>query len=55
VHVIPQGVEHFLCNTDAVAPLEVVGVMTGAGSLEDSGYEVLGAVPLEERPLSGAA
>jgi mannose-6-phosphate isomerase-like protein (cupin superfamily) len=54
VHVIPQGVEHFLCNTDAAEPLEVIGVMTGAGSLEDSGYEVLGAVPVEDRSLSGA-
>jgi len=55
VHVIPQDVEHFLCNTDAAEPLEVIGVMTGAGSLEDSGYEVLGAVPVDERSLSGAA
>jgi len=44
VHLIRQGVEHSLVNASPSEPLEVIGVMTGAGSLEESGYEELGAV-----------
>ena len=44
VHLIPQGIEHFLCNASRSEPLEAIGVYTGAGSLADSGYVDLGAV-----------
>ncbi|MCC6533465.1 MAG: cupin domain-containing protein [Burkholderiales bacterium] len=38
VHLISRGVEHSLANTSASEPLELIGVYTGAGSLEESGY-----------------
>jgi mannose-6-phosphate isomerase-like protein (cupin superfamily) len=44
VHFIPKGVEHFLYNLSATEPLEVIGVYTGAGSIEDAGYVYMGAV-----------
>jgi mannose-6-phosphate isomerase-like protein (cupin superfamily) len=44
VHLIPQGIEHFLCNASRSEPLEVIGVYTGAGSLAASGYVDLGGV-----------
>lgn len=44
VHLIPRGVEHFLCNLSATQPLEVIGVYTGAGSIEESGYVHSGEV-----------
>ena len=44
VHFIPRGVEHFLRNASASEPLEVIGVMTGAGSIEESGYVYTGEV-----------
>jgi mannose-6-phosphate isomerase-like protein (cupin superfamily) len=43
VHFIARGAEHFLVNASASEPLVVIGVMTGAGDLEESGYEELGA------------
>jgi mannose-6-phosphate isomerase-like protein (cupin superfamily) len=42
VHFIPRGVERFICNLSATEPLEVIGVYTGAGSLEEAGYAYLG-------------
>lgn len=42
-HFIPPGVEHWLANTGKDT-LEVIGVYTGAGSLEDSGYVYTGKV-----------
>ena len=44
VHFIPRGVEHFLRNASVSEPLEVIGVMTGAGSVEESGYVFTGEV-----------
>jgi mannose-6-phosphate isomerase-like protein (cupin superfamily) len=36
-HFIPRGVEHFLANTGKQT-LEVIGVYTGAGGMEEAGY-----------------
>jgi len=44
VHFIPKGVEHFLYNLSATEPLEVIGVYTGAGNVEETGYVYLGDV-----------
>jgi mannose-6-phosphate isomerase-like protein (cupin superfamily) len=44
VHLIPRGVEHFLCNLSAAEPLEIIAVYTGAGSLEEAGYVATGDV-----------
>ena len=44
VHFLPKGVEHFLKNSSTSQPLEVIGVMTGAGSLEEAGYVYTGEV-----------
>lgn len=49
VHYIPQGVERFLCNVSATEPLEVIGVYTGAGSLEEAGYVYTGEVTAADR------
>ena len=54
VHLIPRGAEHFLCNASAAEPLEVIGVYTGAGSLEESGYVHLGEVSAAERSAATA-
>ena len=43
VHFIPKGVEHWLANTGKDT-LEVIGVYTGAGSLDDGGYVYTGKV-----------
>ena len=43
-HYIPKGVEHFLYNVSATEPLEVIGVYTGAGSVEETGYVYTGEV-----------
>jgi mannose-6-phosphate isomerase-like protein (cupin superfamily) len=37
VHFIPKGVERFVRNTGS-EPLEMIGVLTGAGSLDEAGY-----------------
>jgi mannose-6-phosphate isomerase-like protein (cupin superfamily) len=44
VHLIAQGEAHFLHNTSDSEPLEAIGVLTGAGSLQESGYVELGAL-----------
>ena len=44
VHHIPKGVEHFMSNLSPTDPLEVIGVYTGAGSVEESGYVYTGEV-----------
>jgi mannose-6-phosphate isomerase-like protein (cupin superfamily) len=54
VQLIPRGAEHFLCNASTTEPLEVIGVYTGAGSLEESGYVHLGEVNAAERSVAPA-
>jgi mannose-6-phosphate isomerase-like protein (cupin superfamily) len=44
VHFIAKGVERYLYNASATEPLEVIGVLTGAGSLEEAGYVYTGDV-----------
>ncbi len=44
VHFIPQRVEHFIANTSKTEALEIIGVYTGAGSIEDAGYVHTGKV-----------
>ena len=41
---VPKGAEHFMANTSDTATLEVIGVYTGAGSIEESGYVYTGQV-----------
>ena len=36
--------EHFLHNLSPTEPLEVIGVYTGAGSVEETGYVYTGDV-----------
>jgi len=43
-HFIPKGVDHFLHNLSPTEPLEVIGVYTGAGNVEDTGYVYVGEV-----------
>jgi mannose-6-phosphate isomerase-like protein (cupin superfamily) len=43
-HFIPKGVEHFLANLSTTEPLEVIGVYTGAGSIEETGYAYSGEI-----------
>ena len=38
VHFIPRGLERFMVNSSKTEPLEVIGVLTGAGNLEEAGY-----------------
>jgi mannose-6-phosphate isomerase-like protein (cupin superfamily) len=42
VHYIPRGVERFMANSSKTEPLEVIGVYTGAGSIEEAGYVYMG-------------
>ena len=49
VHYIPKGVERFMCNLSATEPLEVIGVYTGAGSVEETGYVYTGEVTAADR------
>ena len=44
VHFIPAGVERFMVNLSKTEPLEVIGVYTGAGSLDEAGYVYTGDV-----------
>jgi mannose-6-phosphate isomerase-like protein (cupin superfamily) len=44
VFQVPKGGEHFMANVSATEPLEVIGVYTGAGSVEESGYVFTGDV-----------
>ncbi len=43
-HHIPAGVEHWLVNSAADVPVEVVGIYVGAGSVEDTEYVYCGDV-----------
>jgi len=43
-HFIPRGVEHWLANTSNSDTLEVIGVYTGAGSIEEGGYVFTGNI-----------
>lgn len=49
VHFIPRGVERFMANSSNTEPLEVIGVYTGAGSIEQAGYVYTGEVTPEDR------
>ena len=42
VHFVGKGVEHFMENASATETLEVIGVYTGAGSIEETGYVYTG-------------
>jgi mannose-6-phosphate isomerase-like protein (cupin superfamily) len=44
VHYIAKGVERFMCNASKTEPLEVIGVYTGAGSVDEAGYVYAGEV-----------
>lgn len=46
VHFIPRGVERFVRNLSKTEPLEVIGVYTGAGNLEEAGYVYTGRVAI---------
>ena len=50
VHFIDRGVERFMYNAGRTEPLEVIGVYTGAGSLEESGYAYVGEVAAARSP-----
>jgi hypothetical protein len=55
VHYIPRGVERFMCNASQTETLEVIGVYTGAGNLDEAGYTYTGRVTpsdLELKPPS---
>ena len=53
VHYIPKGVERFMCNASKTEPLEVIGVYTGAGSLEETGYAYTGEVTQPDMKVRG--
>lgn len=44
VHYIAKGVERFMYNTSKIEPLEVIGIYTRAGSVEETGYVYTGEV-----------
>ena len=48
VHYIGRGVERFMSNVSKTEPLEVIGVYTGAGSIEETGYVYTGEVTAAE-------
>jgi mannose-6-phosphate isomerase-like protein (cupin superfamily) len=48
VHHIPSGVERFVCNLSKTEPLEMIGVYTGAGSLDEAGYVYTGRITAED-------
>jgi mannose-6-phosphate isomerase-like protein (cupin superfamily) len=52
VHFIDKGVERYLYNASETEPLEVVGVLTGAGSLEEAGYVFTGEVAGNKAPAT---
>jgi mannose-6-phosphate isomerase-like protein (cupin superfamily) len=54
VHFIPKGVERFMYNASKTEPLEVIGVLTGAGSLEQAGYVYTGEVTKEDMTARAA-
>ena len=43
VQFVPRGVAHFIANNGSDT-LEIVGVFTGAGSIDDAGYVPTGNV-----------
>lgn len=49
VHLVPQGVAHFLCNESPTEPLALIGVYTGAASLELSGLVCMGDVSAADK------
>ena len=49
VQLIPEGVEQFLHNASATEPLELIGVLTGVGSLDESGYEFVGTIAAADK------
>ena len=54
VHFIPKGVERFMVNSSKTEPLEVIGVYTGAGSIEEAGYAYTGAVTEADKSVRAA-
>ncbi|MFQ6110784.1 MAG: cupin domain-containing protein [Nitrospinota bacterium] len=40
-YFIPRGLAHGACGIDPDDPLTLVGVYVGAGSIEDTGYELI--------------
>ncbi len=50
-HCIPKGTEHFLQNTSATEPLEVIGIYIDAGSVEETGYVYMGDVTAADLKL----
>jgi len=42
VGFVPKGVERFVRNTSTTEPFEIIGVYTGAGSLDEAGYVYTG-------------
>ena len=44
VHYIGKGAERFMCNVSKTESLEVIGVYTGAGNLDEAGYVYMGDV-----------
>ena len=54
VHFIAKGVERFMYNASASEPLEVIGVLTGAGSIEEAGYVYTGEVTDVKTPVRAA-
>ena len=45
--LVPKGVEFGLRNADPGAPLQLIGILTGAGSLADAGYVSPGRISKE--------
>ena len=44
VHFIPKAVERFMVNLSKTEPFEVIGVYTGGGSIEETGYVYTGEI-----------
>jgi hypothetical protein len=42
-----------MCNASKTEPLEVIGVYTGAGSLEETGYAYTGEVTQPDMKVRG--
>jgi hypothetical protein len=53
VHFIPKGVERFMYNSSPSEPLEVIGVYTGAGNIEETGYVYTGEVTEADLKAAG--
>ena len=50
VGFVPKGVERFICNLSKSEPLDVIGVYTGAGSMEETGYVYTGQARTRTAP-----